>query len=103
MPQSGTEQVISAAALVKTCKIIKNLFDSGCTHAMVRELRYLVPGTVIYFTGSSATVANGQKMEIVASSIKKLQARTIYPFFSTKSVFTLSYEKRWGFPRTDRC
>ena len=33
---------------------------------MVRELRYLVPGTVIYLTGSSATVANGQKMEIVA-------------------------------------
>ena len=33
---------------------------------MVRELRFLVPGTVTYINNSSATVANGQKIEIVA-------------------------------------
>ena len=38
----GPEQVVPTAALVvQTCKDIKNLFDSGCTHAMVCELRYL--------------------------------------------------------------
>ena len=91
----GPQQVISAAVLVKTCKEINNLFESDCTHTMLRELRYLVPGFATYITGSSATVANGQKIEIVAVGQLRNCKRALYIPSPVQNLYYARHLRAW--------
>ena len=56
---------------------------------MVRELRYVLPESIVYLDSSGETVANGQQIEWIAvERLINCKAHIVYSFVCTKFVFS---------------